>query len=1149
MGRVVLCYLLCLSVLWIALASTGYGQTAQLTGRITDTSSAVIPGAHISMIHVGTGSRREVISDDQGQYTVPLLSPGVYQITVQMPGFRTVTRPGIELLVQQVARVDFTLELGAIAEQVTVTDNASQLESETSALGKVVDAQRVQSLPLLGRNPYSLVALVPGARPSAGLNDLPVDQISTAFVSINGARGNQNEYLLDGAPNTAAAQNQPVIFANPDSVQEFKVETNSYSAQYGRAGGGVFNVVTKSGTNEWRGTLYDYLRNDVLNANNFFSNRAGLRKSPFRFNQFGATAGGPLQIPRLYDGRNRTFIFGSYEGVRFSQGGTYAATVPTLMQRAGIFTQPIFDPSTTRRDPADPRRFLRDRFPNDTIPRERWNAVAVRMLDFIPRPNAAGDPATGTNNYVTVAVNRIRKDTFSIRIDHNLNDSQRLSGRFSFDRTPLIRPDVYGNIASPTFGPQVFTRQNLSLDYTTTYSPTLVGTVLYSFTRLSNVRRPRSFGFDIASLGFPADLKDQLFPPSFPSVLVNGMGGASSISNTGTNSLLGGNDFITFGDNTHALMGHLTRVFPGHTVRFGGEARLLRPNFQQFGDTAVQFSFGPAFTQGPDPERGGGGSGFASFLLGVSGGSYTFAPALAIQHVYWAGFVQDDVKLTSRLTLNLGFRYEYESPRTERFNQLTNFDPQPAPPLASTGLALHGVLTFPGGGRIRGQWEPDRNNFSPRVGFAYQLTPKTVVRGGVGLFYAAITGGGGASGGFGVSGFAATTTLVTSLDGLTPTRFLDNPYPGGIAQPSGSRLGPATLLGESVRFSDRNIRTPHSVQWNLNVQRELPGGFLLELGYAGNRGLKLPEDLELNQLPNSALALGGALRDLVPNPFFGQITAGPLSSATVSRAQLLRPYPHFTGVVAVASTWATSNYHALLISANRRFRRGLTLNASYTFSKLLDQATGGFAGEMLGGGNPQDFYNRRADRSISSLDATHRFVVNGVWSLPFGPERLWRPTGFMGVLLGGWELSGIVAFQSGGPLGVISNVNTTFSQGGGQRPNVTGLDPRVPDGERSITRWINPAAFVAPPPYTFGNAPRTFSRLRSDGLANVDVSLVKNTRMTERLTLQFRSEFFNFLNTPRFAPPNTSFGNPLFGTVSNQANQPRVVQFALKLIY
>src|SRR5262245_29759202 len=416
---------------------TASAQTAQLTGRISDQAGAVVPGAQIIVTNVGTGLSRESVSNNEGYFTIPLLQPGEYRVAVKKDGFKPLLQSGVTLQVEQVARLDYTLEAGALSETVSVTASVAALETETSSLGKVVDQQRIQNLPLLGRNPYSLVALVPGARPSAGLNDLPVDQISQSFVSINGARANQNEYLLDGAPNTAAAQNQPVVFANPDAVQEFKVETNNYSAQYGRAGGGIFNIVTRSGTNEFHGTAYDYLRNDGLNANTFFGNRAGQKKPPFRFNQFGATIGGPIDFPEKvfgplkYAGKNRSFFFGSYEGVRFSQGGTYIGTVPTLSQRQGDFSQtrnaagaviPIYDPATTRANPNTPGQFLRDQFPGNLIPRNRFNPVFVKMLDYIPLPNAAGNANTAAGNFVTTAANRISKDTFSVRLDHQLTE-------------------------------------------------------------------------------------------------------------------------------------------------------------------------------------------------------------------------------------------------------------------------------------------------------------------------------------------------------------------------------------------------------------------------------------------------------------------------------------------------------------------------------------------------------------------------------------------------------------------------------------------------------------------------------------------------------------------------------------------------------
>jgi outer membrane receptor protein involved in Fe transport len=1160
--------LLFIALLVSLMSGASFAQTAQVTGRISDAAGAVVPGAQVTVTNLATGINREAASNDDGYFTIPLLKPGEYRLEVKKDGFKPVVQDRVILQVEQVLRLDYTLEAGAVTETVNVTATAAAaLETETSSLGKVVDQQRIQNLPLLGRNPYSLVALVPGARPSAGLNDLPVDQISQSFVSINGARGNQNEYLLDGAPNTAAAQNQPVVFVNPDAVQEFKVETNNFSAQYGRAGGGVFNIVTRSGTNQFHGTAYDYLRNDALNANTFFGNRAGTKRPPFRYNQFGATVGGPIDFPEKvfgpmkYAGKNRSFFFGSYEAVRFSQGGTYIGSVPTLLQRAGDFSRtrnaagtviPIYDPATTRPNPATPNQFLRDPFPGNVIPRNRFNPVFARMLEFIPLPNAAGNANTAAGNFVTTAANRISKDTFSARLDHQLTERQRLSGRFNYDNTPISRPDFYRSIASPTFGRQVFKRRNFGLDYNVTFNPTLVGSFLFSFTRLENNRRPFSNGFDITTLGFPAALKSQLIPESFPTITVAGMGGSFSITNSGTTNLLGGNDLISFGDNTASWVGSLTKTLSRHTLKFGGETRLLRPNYWQFADTAINFSFAQNFTQGPNPTAAAAantGLGFASFMLGIGGGNYSRAASMAMQVKYYGGYVQDDWKLTDKLTLNLGLRYEYESPRTERYNQLTNFDLSATPPLTAAGLNLKGALSFAGvGGNPREQWNPDRNNLAPRIGFAWNVAPKTVVRGGGGIFHAAMTGVGGASASFGVSGFEAATAMVTSLNGVTPLNFLDNPYPTGINQPTGSRLGAATLLGQNIRFTDRNQRQSYSAQWNLNVQRELPAGLLLELGYAGNRGLKLQQDRELNQLPDSALALGDALRQTVPNPFAGQITTGTLAAATVTRAQLLRPFPHYLSVVSVNAAFASSNYHAMIASVQRRFSKGLTLNGSYTFSKLIDLALGQFAGESLSNAGFQNNNNLRADRSLSALDAPHRLVINGLYALPLGAGRKFNPGGVAGAIVNGWELSAIYTYQTGGPLAFSSATNTTFAQGGGQRPNLIG-DPKLAEGERTLTRWFNTAAFGPPAAYAFGSTPRSLGSVRGDGISGVDFSVVKNTKLYESLGLQFRAEFFNLTNTVRFAPPNTSFGAAAFGQVSAQSNQPRVVQFALKLIY
>jgi hypothetical protein len=1147
----------------LAFAVTALGQTAQVTGRISDATGAVVPGAQVSLTNQANGFKRDTVTNDEGYYTIPLVQPGNYELSVRKDGFRPVIQSGITLQVEQVARLDFKLDPGAVTEAVNVAADSSLLEKENSTLGTVVDNKRVTELPLLGRNPYSLVNLLPGARAPQSLNGLPVDMFTTQFVSINGARANQNEFMLDGATNTNPAWSGPTIFPGADSVQEFKVITNNYGAEYGRAAGGVFNVVTKSGTNQFHGSVYEFLRNDALNANEFFANRARQEKPPFRYNQFGFAIGGPISFPKKvfgplggYEGKNRTFFFTNYEGVRQRQAVTFAGNVPTALEREGDFSQTrnaagqlitIYNPLTTRPNPAQPGTFIRDPFLNNKIPAGMIDPVAKSMLQFVPLPNT-----TGANNFTTPSSQRIDKDIFTVKIDHQISEKQRLSGRYSYDDSPWLRPVIYGNIGSPSNGPQIFGRKGVVLDDTYTFSPSLLGSFKYSFNRLINTRLPLSFGYDLTQLGFPASFASAVQFPSIPVINVAGLTNSSTIPNVGSGLLLGASDYIRFGLDTHTWAGSLTKSAGSHTFKWGGEFRLIRNNQTQRGDAANTFAFTSAFTQGPNPAVASAvaGNATASFMVGTPNtGQISLIPSVALQNTTWALFVQDDFKVTPKLTVNLGVRYDYEVPRIERYNQLANFDFNATPPLNAPGLNLKGGLAFVGvGGSERGQWNPDRNNLAPRIGFAWSAFEKTVVRGGVGIFFAPyVVGTGTGLVPFGLAGFAANTSFVSSLNGVTPINFLRNPYPQGLRLPTGNSLGAGTLLGENIAFVDRNIRMSYSEQWNLNVQRELPGSFLIEVAYVGSRGVKLNADRELNQLPDSALALGNALRDLVPNPFFGQITTGALSASTISRAQLLRPFPHFLSVVETNATWGASSYHALQVKGERRFANGFTLLASYSFSKLIDDVTGAFAGEAISGTLFQNFNNLRAERAISALDVPQRLVTSFIWELPFGPGKKYLTKGFASKLLGGWQADGILTLSDGNILGITAQNNQTFSQGGNQRPNWSGVDPTLSDP--TIDKWFDTSVFSQPPQFTFGTAPRTISGLHSDGVRNLDFSVIKNTKIGERINTQFRTEFFNAFNTPRFGVPNTTFGNNNFGVVNNTINSSRVIQVALKVLF
>jgi hypothetical protein len=1104
---------------------------------------------------VETGVQSLAESTSEGYYTIPSLQPGAYELTVAKPGFVTIKQSGLELAVQQVARIDITLKVGQLTESVEVIATAPLLESESSTVGQVIGNRQVSELPLLGRNSYALAMLVPGVRPSAGVNNLVADQISTVAYSINGQRSNSNEFLLDGAPNSAAAQNQPVINANPDMVQEFKVETNNFSAEYGRSAGGVFNVVTRSGGNEPHFSLYEFFRNDKLNANDFFANRSGTARAPFRFNQFGGTFGGPVYIPKLYDGRNKTFVFGNVEIVRFIQGVTFTATLPDPQMLTGDFSNArladgrlvtIYDPATTTANPSG--GFTRTAFPGNVIPANRIDPVARAVARLFPAPTTPNRPL-GAINYTRTAGSRIPKDTWSVRLDHHFNESNRIFGRFSFDDTPFLRAPAYGpelqNIA-PTAGPQTFGRWNTVVEDTHAFSPTLLATVRASVSRLTNFRRPYSDNFDLTSIGLPSYMYEGMRDPlSLPAITITGYSVGASIPNTVVGGLIGATDLISFGNNTYSVMGSVTKNVSSHTLKLGGEFRVIQFNSLQTGDTATNFSFSPQWTQGPNPNASSAvaGLGLATFLLGIPGGGVNPAPALSLSTHYHALYVQDAWRVTPNLTVNWGLRWDYETPRKDRFDQLSNFDFEAPSPLRAEGYDLRGGLTFVGqNGLPRYNANPDRNNFAPRLGISWKATSKTVVRAGAGIFYASTGGVGGGAGPFGVSGYQAPTNIVTSLDGVTPIVNWSDPYPNGFNQPTGSSLGLATLLGQSIQFYDRGNVTPYSGQWNFSIQQELPRAIVFEIGYIGSRGINFPENRQLNQLAPEHLALGDALRQQVPNPFFGQISVGPLAARTVARAQLLRPFPHFEAVASQGATWANSSYHGLMVRGEKRYASGLSASVSYTYSKNMDYGTGPFGGEALGASNFQNWYDLASEWGVSTLDQTHRYIANVVYELPF----LRNGSGWKRTAFGGWQAGVIWMGFSGGPLGVTSAVNNTFSQGGGQRPNWNGQNPCVDDP--TPERWLDASVFSVPAPYRFGTAPRTFGGCRSDATSQIDLMLAKNTRFREKWTLQFRSEFFNLTNTPRFAPPNQNFGNPQFGVVNAQGNQPRIIQFALKLI-
>ncbi|MGI8782937.1 MAG: TonB-dependent receptor domain-containing protein [Acidobacteriota bacterium] len=1165
-------------VLWLVIllfagAQLALAQTAQVTGRIADPTGGLIQGAAVTMTHIGKGVDRETYSNEEGYYTVPALEPGAYRMTVQMAGFKPVTRSGITLRVEQVARIDFTMEVGEVHDQVTVTGDSPLLESTTSSVGQVVDNRKIVDLPLNQRNPFSLVLLVPGVTGGVGTT------FSSGRFSINGGRMSSNEILLDGIPSAPPhdGANSFTVFPSVDAVQEFRVQTSNYSSEFGLSGGGIINLIYKSGTNELHGSLYEFLRNSVFDANDFFANRNGLPLTSFKRNQFGGSVGGPVVLPKKlfgpfgYDGHNKTFFFFSYEGLRQRAAANLITTVPTEAMRRGDFSQlknatgqriVIYDPVTTA---GSGQNVVRQAFPGNIIPADRFDAVARNTTRYWPLPNRPGDANTGFNNFVTSGSTPFDIDQWDVKMDQNLSDRQRLAVRVS--RRELVS-------GFPTFFPAEIrvaedgrafpeTAHNVGFDYTLTASPTHVVNVRYGFARNLWRQSTRSDGFDPTELGFPAYYRNNLDNLNFPAIAPAGYyrlghGYALGIGRTGL--------------EVHTWQLGNTKVLSRHLLKFGAEMRMMRNNVSQYGNTG-NFNFGRNFTVGPNPVTNANsptaGDGFASFLLGLGGGSFTKNfKIVSTQSFYYGVYLNDDWKVTSRLTFNLGLRYELNDPRTERYDRTNYIDPFVTHPLGEQlknrpGFSecpacanLKGGLVYVGAsGTGRKQFETDRNNFSPRFGFAYQATKETVVRGAYGIFYSVPVSS--AAGTIGLNGFRSDNSLLGTLDGVTPNHYLSNPYPNGFAPLTGSSLGLMTFVGLGPSGPLRDSVTPYTQNWNFGIQRELPGSLLIDASYVGSRGVHLSDNfLVLNQLEPKHLALGAKLLEQVPNPFFGLIPAsvGALGRPTIQRRNLLLPYPQFSSLTPQYSTGSSSIYHSFQLKAEKRLSNGLSFLLAYTNAKLIDdssQSNGNYGRD----GVRQNTYDRRADRSISPNDISQRLVIGFVYELPFGRGRLlgkdWNRVA--DVLAGGWQVNGIATLQTGVPL-TISAPNTCNCFSNGQRPNINGSAKGSGDVYAAVNNtapYFNTSVFSAAPLYTFGNAPRTLPDVRGPGTHNWDFSVFKNFRILEGLNVQFRAEAFNLLNRVQFQLPEQNFGNlgRGFGQITSQANSPRQMQFALKVLF
>ena len=1083
---------------------------------------------------------------------------------------------------------------------VNSTTETVQLDTAGGSLGGVVERGRVDSLPLNGRNVFQLAQLEPGTNASPSARGANPDLTTTGEVSINGGRALNNEFVIDGIPLTNKGDNRVSLKPSVDSIQEFSIVTNAFSAEYGRTGGGAVNFSTRAGSSEFRGTVWEYLRNDAFDARSFFvnANPNGV-KEKLRFNQFGGNIGGPLWK------RQRLFFFFNYENLRISQSQQRQSTVPTDKMRRGDFSELLGAPisGVSVRDtkgnllvarlgqiyvpgavvPAgEPGAGSRIAFADNVIPDSLINPVALAALGYYPLPNAAGVRNSSglgfSNNYVANTLLTTDARQYTARIDYNLSSTQQLYGRVIKDDNRLFNSGPFpASIASPQANPiQTAAPGTVVLSYVNTISPRLVLHLNAGATRFNNDAVSFSSGFDPTSLGLPSYIvaasdDTKIFPAFAP----NGYTSLGPPRNFGF--FRNNQDVFSFGEDASLIRG-------SHTIKIGANQRIYRAYNYRPDDPAGSFSFTRAFTSRlPNETAQQTGDSIASFLLGnPATGRLGIAPQIAVQSNYLAFFVQDEWVVNNRLTMNLGLRWEADLPNTERFNRLTNFDSSARFPVSSltvnfpevTGLGsrvipLNGVITPVGRGGVenRENFDRDLNNWGPRIGIAYKINDKTVLRAGGGIFYAPLSGGG-----FNTVTYAlgdlAETPFIASLDnGVTPApgTSLSNPFPSGIVQPTNAYAGPLTSYGQqSTPVRLRSTRQPYVAQWNFNVQREFPGELIVQATYAGSAGVGLlGASTDLNQLSSEALALSRTIVDgrplgnlAVPNPFLNlpaeqrPPSSSILGRSTVTLAQLLRPYPQFGNIVSYGHNLAHSSYHSLQVKVARRLGDGLTFTAGYTFARLIDDLTSNSINLSFQILNYQDYNNLRADKGLSNFDVRHRFVGNVSWELPFGSTRRWLRDGLMSKVIGGLTVNAIVQAQSGLPLS-ISATNPSL-QGLAfiaLRPNLVG-DPHssATSVEERIAQYFNTLAFQQPAAYAVGNSPRTLSSLRGPGYFATNLSLVRDFKFSESIKLQLRAEAFNAFNRANFLPPGATLGLSSFGVITS-TEDPRQFQIAVRMYF
>ncbi|MBM3736299.1 MAG: TonB-dependent receptor [Acidobacteria bacterium] len=1047
-----------------ALAQTA----AELGGTVRDATGALIPGVTVTITRTDTSTVRTAATNEAGFFVAPLLPPGSYQIRLSKDGFKPVTQTGITLQVGQQARLEITLEVGAVVEEVTITGRAPLLETASAARGQVIDNQKIVELPLNGRDYLQLALLSAGAgRVPAGRQD---------SFSASGQRAYEVSYQLDGVDNNSMqrasqARRGEVIKPSVDAISEFKVLTNSFSAEYGRAGGGVISVNLKSGTNQFHGSAFHFLRNEAFDAKNFFD-PPGEPKPAFKRNQFGFTTGGPVK-------RDKTFFFGDWESTRIRESDTALLTVPTVPQRSGDFSD--LAPGTTIFDPAAYNTQTRQRspFPGNRIPQARLDSVGAKLGSFYPDPNRPG-LARNFNFNPPTPEDITRWDA---KFDHNFSANDRLNGRYSHSNNPI--PSVASWPGAPWFGSRPFSHTGRAsmLGYNRIFTPTLLMEAKAAWNELfTAITSPvdKNLNREIGLRGVELDLPGMaIFNPSGYAAL--GIGAFNPNYS---------------GSQNRQLIVNFTSIRQKHTLKWGTSLSWLQHFLFNSQQSHGNFGFDGRYTRDPVSLRGG--NAIADVLLGTAFQGQTSNWVWTDnRRPYHSFFIQDEWRVSQRLTLTPGLRYEVQPEWTTRYNRGSIVD--------FTDPAAPRVVLFRDGPRFdRAGVHTDTNDFVPRFGFTYRLLDKTVLRGAYGIYIGNTIG---------TTVFANNPPFQYSAtltpDPVIPSLFLRDGLPPDLVSARNARnIGFATV--------DPDRPNPYNQQWNFTIQHQLPGEVLLEVGYVGSSAVKIRRSYDINQPTPAAGAINNRrpVRSLVVPP--ENIAVGPIAGITYETGN------------------SNQSYNGMQWRVDKRLTNGLSVSGSYVFSKTMSDGQGGASIGTTSNG-PQDIRNFRAERALADEHFKHRVVANYVYDLPFFRGRRF---------LGGWTAAGIFTRSSGLRINLSVQGNPS-NTGGTDRPNIVGNWFRG-GGERSLGRWFNTAAFDRNAAFTFGNAARNL--MGGPPLTNLDFALYKNFQVTEKVRVQFRAEAFNFSNTPEFDRPNAQVGNPAFGQVGG-AGRPRNLQFGLKVVF